>query len=75
MFSISPSLWGSCYSIAKQYQSFLKHMNTAVHRSMDGRIERSVKTPQQKPKREVMSSSSPCAQKGAGLWLEEDRKV
>ena len=47
MFSISPSLCDSYYSIAKQYQSFLKHMNTAVHRSMDGRIDRSMNTPQQ----------------------------
>lgn len=43
-------------------------MNTAVHRSVDGRIDRNINTPQQKPKREVMSSH--CAQKQAGLWLE-----
>lgn len=69
MFSISPSLCAGYYSITKRYQSFLKHTNTAVHRSVDGRTDRSINTPRQKPKKEVMSSR--CAQKQAGLLLED----
>lgn len=61
MFSRPFSPCGTYYSTSNQHQPFLKHTNTAVHRSMDSSIDRNTNTPQQKPKREVIPS--PCAPK------------
>lgn len=55
IFSIPSSPCGSYYSIANQHQTFIKHRNTALHRSMDSSIDRGTNTPQQK--------LAPCAQK------------